>query len=246
MAKSFYGLIGYPLLHTFSPRYFGEKFLREGIDAAYEAFPLKDISAFPALIAGHQELCGLNVTIPYKTSVLPFLDDLDKDAKAIGAVNCIAINKGKLIGYNTDWTGFRDSLQPLLKPQHKRALILGNGGAAKAVAYALRQMGIDYKVVSRGNSSGPFLDYKSITPSLLQDYDFLINTTPLGTAPNEGRAPELPYDVLTTRHLLYDLVYNPAETLFLRLGRKHGAAVKNGLEMLHLQAEASWKIWSAL
>lgn len=245
MAKSFYGIIGYPLLQSFSPGYFQEKFLREGIDGRYQAYPLPAIEAFSAFISDHAELNGLNVTIPYKTAVIPFLDELGDDVKAIGAVNCIAVNNGKLTGYNTDWRGFHDSLKPLLQPHHRKALILGNGGAAKAVGYALAQLGIEFEVVSRGNSGGPFLNYEQVAPSLLQDHTLVINTTPLGMVPHEDRAPELPYKALSDRHLLYDLVYNPAETLFLRYGREQGAATKNGLEMLHLQAEGSWKIWQA-
>ncbi len=246
MAKSFYGLTGYPLSHSFSPGYFQEKFLREGIEAIYTAFPLSAIEDFPGLLKMHPELNGLNVTIPYKTSVIPFIHELSSDAQAIGAVNCINIKDGVLKGYNTDWTGFRDSLKPLLKPHHQKALVLGNGGAAKAVVYALQQLGITFKVVSRGISSGPFLPYSGITPELLQEYTLLINTTPLGMFPDEDRAAELPYNTLSEKHLLYDLIYNPEQTKFLQLGKEQGAVIKNGLEMLHLQAEESWKIWTGM
>jgi shikimate dehydrogenase len=245
LAKSFYGLIGYPLLQSFSPGYFNEKFQREGIDAEYFTFPLETIDLFPELLKAHPGgLRGINVTIPYKTAVIPFLNELNEDVKKMGAVNCILIKEGKLLGYNTDWVGFHDSLKPLLKPHHKQALILGSGGAAKAVAYALRQLGISYKVVTRGNPDSPMLHYSSVTPALLQEYTLLINTTPLGMAPNEDRAPELPYEALTDKHLLYDVIYNPAETKFLQLGKSQGATIKNGIDMLHLQAEGSWRIWN--
>jgi len=244
LAKSFYGLIGYPILQSFSPGYFNEKFRREGIDAEYSTFPLETIDAFPELLKANPGLCGMNVTIPYKTAVIPFLDALSDDVQEMGAVNCILLKDGKRIGYNTDWVGFHDSLKPLLKSHHKQALILGSGGAAKAVAYALRKLGITYKVVTRGPADGPMLRYSSITPAVLQQYTLIINTTPLGMAPNEGRAPELPYEALTDQHLLYDVIYNPAETKFLQLGKAQGATIKNGIDMLHLQAEGSWKIWN--
>ena len=242
MAKSFYGLIGKPLTHSFSPAYFREKFERAQIEADYTAYTLNTIEDLPRLLKDHPELQGLNVTIPYKTAVIPYLQALSKEAEYIGAVNCITIRNGKLTGHNTDWLGFRDSLKPLLKSHHTQALLIGNGGAAKAVAYTLRQLGLKYRIVSRGNDSNS-LSYKEITPGLLQEYTVLINTTPLGMYPDEDRAPELPYDHLTDRHLLYDLIYNPAETLFLKHGASRGAAIKNGLEMLERQAEASWDIW---
>lgn len=237
-----YGIIGWPLDHSFSPAYFTDKFRKEGIDATYTAYPLPDIAALQDLLQAHPRLRGLNVTIPYKTSVIPFLDSLSPDASAIGAVNCISVLPEGLVGFNTDWTGFRDSLQPLLQPQHKTALVFGSGGAAKAVVYALQQLGIKYDIVSRG---GSFMSYEQVTPELLSQTFLLINTTPLGMHPDEDRAPELPYECLTAQHLLYDLIYNPAGTRFLTLGKAQGAAVKNGLEMLHLQAKASWEIWQS-
>jgi shikimate dehydrogenase len=247
LAKSFYGLIGYPIQQSFSPGYFNEKFRREGIDAAYQSFPLKDIAELPALLQSQPGLRGLNVTIPYKTAVIPFLDELSADAQDMNAVNCITILRNdKLKGYNTDWSSFLISLQPLLKGEYQKALVLGSGGAAKAVTYALRQLGIKYNVVSRGTDYSPFLSYSAVTPDFIKEHQLLINTTPLGMHPDTDRAPELPYDALTSEHLLYDLIYNPEETLFLKKGRERGAATKNGLEMLHLQAEASWKIWSEL
>lgn len=243
MAKSFYGLIGKPLTHSFSPDFFREKFRREGIDAAYTAYPLETIDAFPELLRAHPELAGLNVTIPYKTAVIPFLDQVSEAAGKIGAVNCIRIEDGKCLGYNTDWAAFTDSLAPLLKPYHRQALILGNGGAAKAVAFGLQQLNIPFRIVSRGHDSNA-LSYRDVTPQLLQTHYLLINTTPLGMYPDEDRMPELPYYQLTSRHLLYDLIYNPAKTKFLQAGEAQGATTCNGLEMLQLQAEASWRIWN--
>ena len=212
--------------------------MREGIDGRYEAFPLERIDDLPSLLAAHPHFRGLNVTTPHKGAVIPFLDDLSAEARAIGAVNCIVITDGRLFGHNTDWTGFRDSLQPLLTPRHSSALVLGGGGASKAVRYALVRMGIPYLTVSRTRGE---LRYEDVTAELLAAQRIIINTTVLGT---EGRGcPELPYEALTADHLLYDLVYNPAVTPFLAEGLRRGAAVKNGLEMLERQAEASWDLW---
>ena len=242
MATSSYGIIGWPLTHTFSPGFFTEKFSKEGIDATYKPFPLESIDHLPALLKEHPDLSGFNVTIPYKTAIIPYLHAISDDARAMGAVNCIAIKEGRLTGHNTDWLGFKSSLQPLLRPEHKKALILGNGGAAKAVAYTLSKLKIPFRMVARGNDSNT-ISYKTVTPELLQEYQIVINTTPLGMAPDEDRAPELPYAAFTPKHVLYDLVYNPVETKFLRLGKEQGATIKNGYEMLIAQAEASWDIW---
>ena len=235
-----YGLIGYPLGHSFSPAYFAEKFAREGIVASYTAFPLEQIEDFPALLAGHRELRGLNVTTPYKQAVMPYLDSLHEDAVEIGAVNCISIMEGKLTGYNTDWTGFRDSIGPLLQPHHHPALVLGTGGASLAVRYALRRMGIPFQTVSRTFGKADLV-YGDITPVVLQTFRIIINTTILGTEGNG--CPPLTYDALTPQHLLYDLVYNPPLTPFLNEGLIRGATIRNGQEMLVRQAEASWEIW---
>lgn len=237
-----YGLIGHPVSHSFSPDFFNEKFKREKIPAAYRAFDLPDIRQLPALIAQYPELKGLNVTIPHKENVQAYLDDLSADAKAIGAVNCIAIRQGKLTGYNTDWMGFWESLAPLLQPWHRQALILGSGGASKAVQYALKQHGISFQVVSRSKKEGA-LPYEALDEKLLQSHTLLIQTTPLGMWPDVAAAPPLPYHLLGKNHLLYDLIYTPAETLFLQKGKAAGARIKNGLEMLELQALASWQIW---
>lgn len=239
--RKLFGIIGYPLKHSFSPKYFQQKFLREGIDARYEAFPLSSIAEFPKLLKQHPDLCGLNVTAPYKESVLPFLDEIDADAKAIGAVNCIHIAEGKLIGYNTDWLGFSESLKPLLQTRHCAALILGNGGASKAVRFALRQMNIAFKTVSATPGKADFL-YSELDAAMLKAFPIIINTTILGT---QGVGiPDLPYDGLTSGNLLYELVYNPPLTGFLAEGKARGAKVKNGEEMLVLQAEAGWELWN--
>lgn len=234
-------MIGYPLEHSFSPAYFRDKFFREGIDAVYDAFPLENIEALPRLLKAHPQLRGLNITTPHKQAVIPYLDVLSEDAQAIGAVNCIAIKNGKLCGYNTDWTGFRDSLQPLLQRYHTSALVLGNGGASLAVRYALDKISIPFHTVSATEGKADLL-YSGLTPEMLQRHSVIINTTVLGT---EGiGCPELPYDALIPAHLLYDLVYNPAVTPFLGKGIACGATIKNGQEMLERQATASWRIWN--
>lgn len=237
---SLYGIIGYPLSHSFSPGYFRERFRMLGIDAAYEAFPIEDINQLPALLEQYPTLQGLNVTIPYKQAVIPYLHELDATAQAVGAVNCIRIRDGRLKGFNTDCTGFSVTLQPLLGPGALQALVLGTGGAAKAVMYALRQLGIPYKTVSR---SGGDLQYDKLSAALVADHRLIINTTPLGMYPAVADCPALPYEALGPQHILYDLVYNPAETLFLEKGKEQGATVKNGYDMLIAQAEAGWAIW---
>ncbi len=239
-SMSHYGLIGYPLKHSFSPDYFRKKFEREDIHATYEALPLEDVTEFPRLARTHPHLRGLNVTTPHKQAVMAYLDSISEDAQAIGAVNCITISEGKLSGYNTDWVGFRDSLKPLLNEQHHRALILGGGGASLAIQYALRQMGIHFLVVSRRPEDGS-ISYADVTDELLNGHLLIVNTTTLGTL-GEG-LPPIPYEAITPEHLLYDLVYNPELTPFLREGMVRGAKTKSGLEMLYLQAEASWEIW---
>jgi shikimate dehydrogenase len=238
--QDLYGLIGHPLRHSFSPAYFAEKFRREGIDAAYLAFPLEAINELPSLLASYPQLRGLNVTTPHKQSVMPYLDSISEDAKAIGALNCIAIKDGRLSGHNTDWVGFRDSLLPLLAPRYWPALILGNGGASHAVQYALMRLGIAYTVVSRRPAEG-VIAYEALTPAMIEMHPLIVNTTTLGTL-GEG-LPALPYDAIGPGHLLYDLVYNPPMTPFLQEGASRGAVVKNGQEMLELQAMAAWNIW---
>ena len=235
-----YGLLGYPLGHSFSRAFFSDKFAREGIDAEYLNFELPDIAALPAILDGHPDLRGFNVTIPYKQAVMAYLDDISPEARAIGAVNTVKIAVNRLIGHNTDVIGFRDSLRPLLQPHHTQALVLGTGGASRAVTHALDALGIAWRYVSRKGS----FSYADLTPAILADYTLIVNCTPLGMSPRIDACPDIPYEALTSRHLLYDLVYNPEETLFLRRGRERGAATKNGLEMLHLQALAAWQIWT--
>lgn len=239
-----FGLIGYPLSHSFSKGFFAEKFRKEGInDAIYENFPLEDISRFPALLEQQPDLRGLNVTIPYKEAVLPWLDELSPAAEQIRAVNCIQFHEGIRIGFNTDVMGFKRSLQPLLKPHHTNALVLGTGGAAKAVMFVLQELNIPYTVVSRTAQSG-LITYDTLDKDIMAAHTIIINTSPLGMYPQTDAAPPIPYDLIGKHHLLYDLIYNPAETLFLQKGAAKGAAVKNGHEMLVLQAEASWDIWN--
>lgn len=238
-----FGLIGYPLSHSFSKRYFTQKFESEKIDAQYENYPLKAIEEFPALIKNYN-LSGINVTIPYKQDVIPYLDSMSEEAKKIGAVNTIQIRDGKLKGNNTDCYGFEQSLLPFLKPSHKHALVLGTGGASKAVVFVLDKLGIEWKYVSRTKFSN-VLTYKEINAEIVKSHPLIINTTPLGMYPNVEECPEIDYDAIGENHLLYDLVYNPEETLFLQKGKSKGATIKNGLEMLHLQAEKAWEIWNS-
>ncbi|MBO4906780.1 MAG: shikimate dehydrogenase [Bacteroidaceae bacterium] len=242
-----FGLIGHPLGHSFSRQFFTEKFEREGIDAEYLNFDLADIQQLQQVMDEHPHLCGFNVTIPYKQQVMPFLDELSDEAREIGAVNVVRVcrdsGEPKLKGFNSDIIGFMDSIRPLLQPHHRRALVLGTGGASKAICVGLLRLGLEWRYVSRTAREGHFT-YADITPELLNDYTVIVNCSPLGMSPRIDSFPELPYRVLTDRHLLYDLVYNPQETLFMRMGRRQGAAVKNGLEMLHLQAIASWNFWN--
>jgi shikimate dehydrogenase len=238
-----YGIIGYPLAHSFSPAYFRKKFAGMALAATYETYPLSDISELPALLAAHPELAGLNVTLPFKEAVIPHLHELDVTAAAVGAVNCISIKDGRLKGYNTDVAGFEQSLIPLLTSKHTLALILGTGGSSKAVAYVLAQLGIPFHKVSASNAPEA-LTYDHLYPQVVEVHKLIINTTPLGMYPDIDRCPEIPYDSIGSQHLLYDLIYNPEETKFLQMGKERGAVVKNGFEMLVLQAEASWSIWA--
>ena len=308
-----YGLLGYPLGHSFSRAYFNNKFATEGIDAEYLNFELQSVEELPQLLAEHPRLRGLNVTIPHKQAVIPLLDELSDEARAIGAVNVIRIERQEsgtakpyLKGFNSDVIGFVESIRPLLQPHHKRALVLGTGGASKAVCRGLEKLGIEWRYVSRkrqtatpaptpdgpitapsaspkspitvpsGSPEGPLtpkapapdgpitvpsaspknpitvpsgspegpLTYSDLTPSFIADYTVIVNCTPLGMFPRIDSSPELPYAALSKHHLLFDLVYNPGITQFMRQGRRFGATVKNGLEMLHLQADASWDFWN--
>lgn len=242
-----YGLTGFPLGHSFSKKYFEEKFEKEGLkDCRFELFPLESINEFPLLINTQKNLKGLAVTIPHKQAVMPFLSTLHVTAKEVGAVNCIKINEGMLTGYNTDAIGFEKSFVPLLQPQHKKALVLGTGGASKAVQYVLKKLSIPYLTVSRFCLEEPdCISYEKIDPELLSQHHIIINCTPVGMTPHEEGLPAIPYAYLNSSHYLYDLIYKPAETLFLKEGQLKKCTVKNGFEMLILQAEENWKIWNA-
>lgn len=239
-----YGLIGYPLGHSFSRKFFTEKFEKEGIDAQYLNFEIPSIEEFPKTIKNNPTLRGLNVTIPYKQQVMQYLDDISEEAKAIGAVNVVKVGKEGLTGYNSDVIGFVNSIKPLLKSHHKKALILGTGGASKAIRYGLEEkLGIETLFVSRKAHEG-IITYKDVTADMLQEYEVIVNCSPVGMFPHANECPSLPYEAMNAAHLLYDLVYNPEETLFMKKGAARGATVKNGLEMLHLQALASWDFWN--
>lgn len=237
-----YGLIGFPLGHSFSRGFFTEKFAREGIDAEYVNFEIPDATMLLDVIRDNPELRGLNVTLPHKQAVIPLLDELSDEAKEIGAVNVIRVRDGKLKGFNSDIIGFTESIKPLLQPWHKKALILGTGGASRAIRVGLTRLGIEWTYVSRTPREG-MLTYSDLTAEVMQQYMVIVNCSPVGMFPKTGEAPNIPYELLTPKHLLYDLVYNPEETLFMQKGRAQDAIVKNGLEMLHLQAIASWEFW---
>jgi shikimate dehydrogenase len=239
------GLIGKKLGHSFSKRYFENLFQERDIHGSFDLIELEEINAFEAI--KKQDYKGLSVTIPYKETIISYLDELDESAAAIGAVNCIhCLENGKLRGYNTDLIGFEQSLIPLISERTdiKKALVLGTGGASKAVGQVLKKLSIDFVIVSRDKAKGQ-LSYSEISQEILEDHFLIINCTPLGMFPEVDAAPEIAYESLTKQHLLYDLVYNPEETLFLKKGKERGATIKNGLEMLYLQAEAAWKIWNS-
>ncbi len=245
--KVCYGLLGYPLGHSFSRAFFQEEFRREDIPAEYVNFEIPNIDLLPQLLEEHPNLQGLNVTIPYKQAVIPYLDELSDEARAIGAVNVIRITRrdGRpyLKGFNSDIIGFMDSIQPLLQPHHKKALVLGTGGASKAICHGLERLGLEWRYVSRTPRESHFT-YSSLTPYILGEYNVIVNCSPVGMFPHTDDAPTIAYAALSPRHLLYDLVYNPELTTFMREGRRFGATVKNGLEMLHRQAIASWEFWN--
>ena len=250
------GLIGYPLGHSFSPEYFANKFRAEGIEGTYRLFPLTSIEDLPAMLAEYPELDGFNVTIPYKSAIIPYLDFVDADARAIGAVNTVRIVRKqspsgdkpyRLEGYNTDFKGFSNSLVPLVESDDE-ALILGTGGAAKGISYALSKLNIPHEFVSRTPDAvqgvnAPVIAYSDITAQIAANHRIIINCTPLGMYPKIDSAPDLPWNLISARHLCYDIVYNPTVTKFMQLGAGRGATVKTGLEMLHQQAEEAWKIW---
>ena len=240
------GLLGKDISYSFSRTYFKKKFENENIkNTSYENFDIDNIDLFPSIIKNTKGLKGLNVTIPYKEQVIPFLDKVNKKAKAIGAVNTIRITKtGKLVGYNTDCYGFKKTLKPFIKSHHKKALILGTGGASKAIAYTLDEMGITYQYVSRKLSDGIGFSYETLTEDDISDNQIIINATPLGTFPNIEDCPNIPYHAINEKHILFDLIYNPEETKFLKLGNKNRATTINGFLMLEFQAEKAWSIWN--
>ena len=233
-----FGIIGYPLQHSFSAKYFSEKFVREKIDAEYSLYPV-EVESLGLRVEGILDsLDGLNVTMPFKQAVIPYVDRLDATAEAVGAVNVIC----KRVGYNTDCLGFMDSMRPLLRPEDKRALVLGTGGAAKAVVYGLKQLGIEPTLVSRRPQAGQ-LGYEQLDEAVMASHTVIVNCTPLGMYPDVESCPPIPYPLITARHLLFDCVYNPEETLFLQRGKAQGATIRNGIEMLYGQAKAAWGIW---
>jgi shikimate dehydrogenase len=239
-----FGLIGKSLVHSFSESYFNDKFKKQGIkDVSYQNFELDSIDDFRSLIKSEKDLIGLNVTIPYKEAVIPFLDEVSEEVKAIGAVNTIVVSAKGLKGFNTDYIGFRNSLKPFLEGRMERALILGTGGASKAAAYSLQQLGVQSLFVSRNPKPG-HLSYEELNDVVLKHHLLIVNTTPLGTFPNINECPQIPYEYLTSQHLLFDLVYNPTETLFLKKGKEKGTMILNGQSMLVHQAEEAWKIWT--
>lgn len=242
-----YGLIGYPLGHSFSKKYFTEKFLKEGItDCRYELFAIPSIKDVPLVINSNPDLKGLNVTIPYKQKVLEYVNETTDAVKNIGAANTIKFDGDKIIAYNTDVIGFKNSLSQKLKPSHKKALVLGTGGSSKAIQYVLKKLGIDFLLVTRDkNLQEGIINYSMIDEAIINDHQLIINCTPVGMYPNDKEYPQLPYKFLSSQHYLYDLVYKPEKTLFLKRGEERGATIQNGLDMLTIQAEESWKIWNS-
>lgn len=251
-----YGLIGLTLGHSFSKKFFTDKFNREGIDARYLNFEIPDIRCLQEIILDHPHLEGLNCTIPYKEAIIPYLDNITPEAREIGAVNVVKIQRDgshagghsmdgiRLTGFNSDIIGFTGSIAPLLKPHHRKALILGTGGAAKAINVGLKKLGLECTYVSRKGSEGR-LAYTEITPQTLQEHHVIVNCSPVGMYPHTEEVPSLPYEAISPNHLLYDLIYNPQTTLFLQKGAQQGATVKNGQEMLELQAIAGWNFWTS-
>ena len=245
-----YGIIGNPLCHSLSPKFFNERFAEKNIASEYLKFEIESIEEFPNIIKEHPMLVGLNVTIPYKQAVIPYLDELSEDAKAMGAVNVVKVETREdgskyLKGYNTDWYGFTESFKPLINDSHKKALVLGTGGASKAIAYSLEKLGIEYKLVSRTRRENG-LCYEDITDDIMKEHTVLINTSPVGTFPNVKECPNIPYQHITANHVVYDLIYNPIETLFLRQAETCGARISNGWLMFVNQALKSYEIWEGI
>ena len=241
-----YGLIGYPLGHSFSKKYFTEKFRKEGItDCRYELFAIPSIKDLPLVINSNPDLKGLNITIPYKQKVLEYVNETTDAVKNIGAANTVKFDGNRIIAYNTDVIGFENSLLQKLKPSHKKALVLGTGGSSKAIQYVLKKLGIEFLLVTRNQSlQQGSINYSMIDEAIINDHQLIINCTPVGMYPNDNEYPQLPYKFLSSQHYLYDLVYKPEKTLFLKRGEERGATIQNGLDMLTIQAEESWKIWN--
>ena len=246
--NNIFGLLGRNISYSFSSGYFKDKFRKLHLkNHSYLNFDIQSCEHFPSLIASEKSLKGLNVTIPYKQEIIPFLDELDKTAKQIGAVNTIKfIGDNLLKGYNSDVVGFEKSIKPLLKDHHQKALILGTGGASKAVAFVFQKNNISFQFVSRNPNKLNEISYDTLTKQIIENHTIIVNCSPLGTSPKIEKFPDIPYQFLNRQHLLYDLIYNPEETVFLSKGKKQGATIKNGLEMLQLQAEESWRIWNDL
>lgn len=246
--NNIFGLLGRNISYSFSRDYFTDKFQKLHLNNhSYVNFDMQHCDEFPNIISSEKNLKGLNVTIPYKQEIIPFLDELDEIAKQIGAVNTIKITKNNTLkGYNSDAVGFEKSIKPLLKNHHQKALILGTGGASKAVAYVFQKNNISFQFVSRNPEAIQEISYKNLTQEILESHTIIVNCSPLGTSPNIDKYPDIPYQFLNQQHLLYDLIYNPDETVFLSKGKKQGATIKNGFEMLQLQAEESWRIWNDL
>lgn len=248
--KKIYGLIGFPLKHSFSEKYFKEKFLNEGIvNTEYRNFPIKKIEDLPSILNENPELIGLNVTIPYKESVIPYLNEIERSAKEIGAVNTIKIeyktDSNHLIGFNTDIDGFESSLLEFWDDRFKKSLVLGSGGASKAVIYVLQKMGVETTTVSRKKKGDNYITYNNLNKSIIQDNLLIINTTPTGMYPNTDAFPDIPYNFLSKNHFLFDLIYNPDETIFLKKGKSMGALTLNGYQMLVGQADKAWSLWNS-
>jgi shikimate dehydrogenase len=242
-----YGLIGYPLSHSFSEQYFTEKFAKEHLhDCEFRSFPISTITDFPALLQVNSLLKGLCVTIPYKEQVLPYINVLSDEVKQIGATNSIKFSGGDLIGYNTDIAGFEKSFIKLLKPYHKKALVLGTGGASKAIQFVLKKLNIDFLLVSRSEAlQENLINYNMLTEEIMKEYSIVINCTPVGMWPHDNESVDIPYNFITSRHYVFDLIYRPSKTLLLKKAQEQGAAIQNGYEMLIIQAEESWKLWNS-